>query len=832
MKKLRKVWAVILSMLLLFTTVLATDHIDVHAAATQLSFSIAIADGGGSLQYAFGNGDLTAAVNQASVNIPEGETAHLKLKATVNQGFEVGNYKIIDKGTDNTGNTELGGVNSGGVQGENGQVFDLDPTHHYEVQFEIRVASGGGGNPPSNNGSLTFQNQGPSAGGTISYRLNGNGNYIPVTDLSTSVDVSAASSIDFKLEANAEYQIDNHRGIKIYVDGTPNELNGNNGLYSYTFSEPANHKYQLCFGFESTSGGGGGNQPINNPVTLTFNVSGQTQPYIGVEEIMVDNTNRATIQNNTGSVEVESATNHDLVLRAYFGSKITSASVDGTACTISADGQTATITVSEKTEAYAVSVTATDSDDVTILWTHDPAEKNGAWSDAYIERGTGTVQFVKLERNGVEVQPGVGSNYNENGGYYQCKRGDIVTLKFVPAAGYQLTSASLNGHTLEAQAEQSTFKVTMAGNFHLAGSFTKTSAQTKVASSTNVTGLSVSGTDAAINTGNVAVGVTGGQANPTDNEIEAAMGADSADFVEAVETVDITMTNVISKGGAGDYFSASGNYWTNPMTDLTTPATVSLAVANKLSPGETYSVVRKHGTKLTEIDATYNSSTGLLTFGSNAFSDYTIIKKKGTPETNPKPAETKNEESNDSSPSSSNNDEDNNNVTIPPKTNLGKVVDGTVIENWTDLEKLLSGNKGTKKTGKLIEIILNKHDATIPESTFKELEGSNVSGLHMFVESGTALTFVNNKRLKKQKALDLTCKIETTKKIKKIIFRSKENLNALTILHTVVPAGTKRVTVYVIDIRGQRRKIGTVRPTAEGRLCFVIGSLGTYELEY
>ena len=143
MKKLRKVWAVILSMLLLFTTVLATDHIDVHAAATQLSFSIAIADGGGSLQYAFGNGDLTAAAHQASVNIPEGETAHLKLKATVNQGFEVGNYKIIDKGTDNTGNTELGGVNSGGVQGENGQIFDLDPTHHYDVQFEIRQASGG-----------------------------------------------------------------------------------------------------------------------------------------------------------------------------------------------------------------------------------------------------------------------------------------------------------------------------------------------------------------------------------------------------------------------------------------------------------------------------------------------------------------------------------------------------------------------------------------------------------------------------------------------------------------------------------------------------------------
>ncbi|MCR5515911.1 MAG: hypothetical protein K6F41_05575, partial [Lachnospira sp.] len=221
-----------------------------------------------------------------------------------------------------------------------------------------------------------------------------------------------------------------------------------------------------------------------------------------------------------------------------------------------------------------------------------------------------------------------------NGGYIQCKKGDEVTLRFVPKAGYQLSSASLNGQTLEAQESQSTFKVTMGGNFHLAGAFSKTNPQVNVSGSSSVSGLRVSGTDAALTTGNVAIGVTGGKSNPADDNILTAMGDGSNDFVSAVETVDITMTNVISKGGSGDYFSNAGNYWTNNMTDLSSAASFSLSVPNNLSEGETYSIVRNHNGTLEELDAIYNSTTGTLTFSSDKFSNYTIIKKKGTPITN------------------------------------------------------------------------------------------------------------------------------------------------------------------------------------------------------
>lgn len=375
---------------------------------------------------------------------------------------------------------------------------------------------------------------------------------------------------------------------------------------------------------------GGGSQ---ERITLSFNLSGDTDI---IEEVSVScetDSQRINIQGKTGTVTIDEATNYTISICPYFGGvKIASATIDEEFCTIDEETGIASLTVSKKNGDYNISVTKGEqSDDVTILWTYDPAERTGGWSDAYIDASTGTVEFVSATRGGNPVNLNVNT---DNGGYIQCKKGDVVTLKFVPKAGYQLSSASLNGQTLEAQESQSTFKVTMGGNFHLAGAFSKTNPQVNVSGSSSVSGLSVSGTDAALTTGNVAIGLTGGKTNPSDANILTAMGDDSNDFVSAVETVDITMTNVISKGGSGDYFSNAGNYWANNMTDLSSAASFSLSVPNNLSEGETYSIVRNHNGTLEELDAIYNSATGTLTFSSDKFSNYTIIKKKGNPTNN------------------------------------------------------------------------------------------------------------------------------------------------------------------------------------------------------
>ncbi|MCR4749797.1 MAG: hypothetical protein K5877_08425, partial [Lachnospiraceae bacterium] len=128
--------------------------------------------------------------------------------------------------------------------------------------------------------------------------------------------------------------------------------------------------------------------------------------------------------------------------------------------------------------------------------------------------------------------------------------------------------------------------------------------------------------------------------------------------------------------------------------------------------------------------------------------------------------------------------------------------------------------------------VLNKKDATIPDSTFDSLYKSDKSGLHVFVANGTALTFINNRQLKNQKALDLTCTVTAGNGSKIIAFKTFGKLKAKTALHTTVPAGVKTVTVYKYDAKGNKKYFGKLRPTAEGRVCFGVKELTKYELVY
>ncbi len=391
-------------------------------------------------------------------------------------------------------------------------------------------------------------------------------------------------------------------------------------------------------------GGGGGTGGNTGNYAISFTVTGNSD-CLGA--IKVNNTMANRDVNGAFSVSVQEQDNFTIELEAEYACTITSASISGTPCEVDASGHTATATVG-KANSYTINITGTiDPNEVNILWTYDPAEQYGAWSDAYIDRNTGSVSLVSIVRNGIQVWaaggPADGSPYdgshvvsiNDMGGYVQCYLGDVVTLAFVPTAGNQLSSASLNGQTLVAQDAQSTFSVTMNGRFHLEGAFTAADAQASVSSSSKVSSLTSSNTNASLATGTMAVVATGSQPDPSQSSLKSAMGADASDYLSTVETLDIDMFNIVSKGGAATYASDSSNYWTTQKTELSTPATLFLGVSSAgLQSGETFSVVMEHDGVLTEIDnAVYNSTSQQLRFSSGNYSNYTIIKRKGNPET-------------------------------------------------------------------------------------------------------------------------------------------------------------------------------------------------------
>lgn len=243
---------------------------------------------------------------------------------------------------------------------------------------------------------------------------------------------------------------------------------------------------------------------------------------------------------------------------------------------------------------------------LTVTWAYD---------DTYGEDGRiehGTAEIIKI--NGQDVSQMTFSNFANNpgdksGGHLAVKRDDVVTIKLIPDYGYQLSGASINGVTLAPQTEVSTFTFKMPDtNVHFKGIFTQTQDEINT-SGTKVSSATVENGANAAPSGNLRLTVEDSDANTT-NALAQVENAVSA------EAVNLTLDQIVSKG--------NGNSWETPVTQFDQPVKMKLQVAD-YDTAAGYEVVREHNGNLTKL-TTSVSENGTLTFETNQFSTYFIVK--------------------------------------------------------------------------------------------------------------------------------------------------------------------------------------------------------------
>ena len=243
---------------------------------------------------------------------------------------------------------------------------------------------------------------------------------------------------------------------------------------------------------------------------------------------------------------------------------------------------------------------------LTVTWAYD---------DTYGEDGRiehGTAEIIKI--NGQDVSQMTFSNFANNpgdksGGHLAVKRDDVVTIKLIPDYGYQLSGASINGVTLAPQTEVSTFTFKMPDtNVHFKGIFTQTSDEINT-SATKVSSASFENGANAAPSGNLRLTVA------DSNEDTTNVLAQVANAVSA-EAVNLTLDQIVSKG--------NGNSWETPVTQFSQPVKMKLKVAD-YDTAAGYEVVREHNGNLTKL-TTSVSEDGTLTFETNQFSTYFIVK--------------------------------------------------------------------------------------------------------------------------------------------------------------------------------------------------------------
>ena len=240
----------------------------------------------------------------------------------------------------------------------------------------------------------------------------------------------------------------------------------------------------------------------------------------------------------------------------------------------------------------------------TITWAYD---RQTYGEDAYLEHGKAQVVAVEGVYDLYSI-PFANNPGDEKGGHIAVEAGKQVTVRLTPDYGYQLKGVSLNGGvTLAPQAEVSTFTMPDT-NVHFKGIFTQTQDEINT-TGTKVSSASVENGANAAPSGNLRLTVEDSDANTT-NALAQVENAVSA------EAVNLTLDQIVSKG--------DGTNWENPVTQLDQPVKMKLQVAD-YDTAAGYEVVREHNGNLTKL-TTSVSENGTLTFETNQFSTYFIVK--------------------------------------------------------------------------------------------------------------------------------------------------------------------------------------------------------------
>ena len=371
--------------------------------------------------------------------------------------------------------------------------------------------------------------------------------------------------------------------------------------------------------FTDTSAGGGsqgGNPPQPTGVSLQFEGNAWSsyqnmKLYAGLElYVNPDNTGFVTL---TDLLNQDKAAFDESGMVCLLDESVTSVSIYAQLekkdeYEIQFHGATQAVGTSEDT---AITVNGTqhiqiDRKCLTVTWAYDDT----SGEDGRIEHGT--AEIIKI--NGQDVSQMTFSNFANNpgdksGGHLAVKRDDVVTIKLIPDYGYQLSGASINGVTLAPQTEVSTFTFTMPDtNVHFKGIFTQTQDEINT-TGTKVSSASVENGANAAPSGNLRLTVEDSDANTT-NALAQVENAVSA------EAVKLTLDQIVSKG--------DGTNWENPVTQLDQPVKMKLQVAD-YDTAAGYEVVREHNGNLTKL-TTSVSENGTLTFETNQFSTYFIVK--------------------------------------------------------------------------------------------------------------------------------------------------------------------------------------------------------------
>ncbi|MGN0394865.1 MAG: hypothetical protein ACI4EF_05840, partial [Coprococcus sp.] len=307
----KRILAFLLSFVMVFSMLIGTNTMTASAdvGETRININVQKAsdnETGGTVYYKVGDAsewtDSSTIVQDGGGShwVPGANAADTKvsLKVVVKEDYEIDIASIGVRGK----GTTLTADEQAALESENGYTYTIPATGEYEFEIRFRSQNSGGGNNPEQpgveNGFLKFTCQDHMIeGGSIYYKLDDAETFTKVSEDDNqyaSINVSEASKITIKFDANSGYQLDTVRGVTVRANGTDRysatgdavaDFVGENGveldLLSWAGdSGVANTNFELEFGFGNADGGGDNPEPPRPGASEDFTVKiGETIVY-------------------------------------------------------------------------------------------------------------------------------------------------------------------------------------------------------------------------------------------------------------------------------------------------------------------------------------------------------------------------------------------------------------------------------------------------------------------------------------------------------------------------------------------------------------------------
>lgn len=447
-------------------------------------------------------------------------------------------------------------------------------------------------------------------GGTVEYSVDGKANWTGVSNGNVITPTGASDNKVYLKATPSQGKIldthDHQQFIRYDDEDHPIDLTSlESGEYCFDYD--SSKAYQVNIKFDGANGGGGSNV-ANGKYNVDISISEALQGFIPVITIQFkDNSGNitGTINPTENVPETDIPLNTTKAVITMSGEKLQNArltpntsdprdEVDLIDNIRHNDGMTCDIDTSK---GYTFRFEF--SNEMNVSWSYDSAT---AAPDQLVEHAR--IELLNSDNP---------TDFKEEGRTdWNLTIGQDYYFVLIPDYGYQIVGLNINGYSVEPQNSVGVFKFTMqASNFHFQGIVQHE--EDIIDYSGEILGEArLSNGSNATSNGNVKLSVS-------DSEQDWDAFSVLGDGYSMFGTVDMTIDQVISKG--------NGEYWNTPISETNAPVTVSIVVPEgELFDGETYSVVREHEGKYEEIYATYDSETELLTFDTDKFSKYTIVK--------------------------------------------------------------------------------------------------------------------------------------------------------------------------------------------------------------